>query len=175
MLKALASLGDTERATIHRALADLGSLDAAVAAIPGGSLFGPIEHLRTTAQEAQGRLDGPTRTGLTILQTLPRIVGPGTHRYMILLTNPGEERGGGGFIGAVGVVAFQNGQLLSSNFMPSGFSDTLVTNIPAPPPIAEITGTNLVLADSNWSPNFPTSAALAAEFYTRATGSRSTA
>jgi len=54
--------------------------------------------------------------------------------------------------------------------MPSGFSDTLVTNIPAPTPIREITGTNLVLADSDWSPNFPTSAALAAEFYTRATG-----
>ncbi|MHB8490574.1 MAG: DUF4012 domain-containing protein, partial [Candidatus Dormibacteria bacterium] len=62
------------------------------------------------------------------------------------------------------------GQLVSSNFMPSGFSDALVTNIPAPAPIRQITGTNLVLADSNWSPNFPTSAALAAEFYTRATG-----
>src|ERR1019366_1513632 len=42
--------------------------------------------------------------------------------------------------------------------------------IPAPAPIREITGTNLVLADSNWSPDFPTSAALAAEFYKRATG-----
>jgi hypothetical protein len=97
-------------------------------------------------------------------------VGTGTHRYLILLTNPGEERGGGGFIGAVGVVVFQDGQLLSSDFMPSSFSDTLVTNIPAPAPIEEITGTGLVLADSDWSPNFPTSAALAAEFYTRATG-----
>ena len=52
----------------------------------------------------------------------------------------------------------------------SQFSDALVTDIPAPAPIEEITGTNLVLSDSNWSPNFPTSAALAAEFYTRATG-----
>ena len=86
-----------------------------------------------------------------------------------MLANPGEERGGGGFIGAVGVVVFQDGQLVSSNFMPSGFSDTLVTNIPAPAPIREITGTNLVLADSDWSPDFPTSAALAAEFYIRAT------
>jgi hypothetical protein len=170
VIKTLALLGDTERLAIHRALADLGSMDAAIASIPSGSLFGPIEHLRTSAQAAQLRLDGPTRTGLTILQTLPRIAGTGTHRYLILLTNPGEERGGGGFIGAVGVVVFQDGQLLSSNFMASGFSDTLVTNIPAPAPIAEITGTNLVLADSNWSPNFPTSAALASEFYTRATG-----
>ena len=110
------------------------------------------------------------RAGLTILQTLPSIVGTGTHRYLILLTNPGEERGGGGFIGAVGTVVFQDGQLVSSNFMDSQFSNALVTNIPAPPPIEEITGTNLVLSDSNWSPNFPTSAALAAEFYTRATG-----
>jgi hypothetical protein len=170
VIKELASLGNTEHNAIARALGDLASLDAAVAAIPSGSLFGPIEHLRTDAQQAQQRLDSPVRAGLTILQTLPRILGTGTHRYLILLANPGEERGGGGFIGAVGVVVFQDGQLVSSNFMPSSFSDTLVTNIPAPAPIREITGTNLVLADSDWSPNFPTSAALAAEFYTRATG-----
>ncbi len=121
-------------------------------------------------EQAEQRLDGPVRAGLTIVQALPNIVGAGTHRYLILLTNPGEERGGGGFIGAVGVVVFQDGQLESSNFMDSPFSDTLVTNIPAPAPIEEITGTNLVLSDSDWSPNFPTSAALAAEFYTRATG-----
>jgi hypothetical protein len=170
VIKALASLGALERTAINHALIDLAGLDAAVRAIPSGSLFGPIDHLRSVAQQAQRSLDGPVRTGLTILQTLPSVVGTGTHRYLILLTNPGEERGGGGFIGAVGVVVFQDGQLLSSDFMPSSFSDTLVTNIPAPAPIEEITGTGLVLADSDWSPNFPTSAALAAEFYTRATG-----
>ncbi len=95
------------------------------------------------------------RAGLTILQALPRVVGTGTHRYLILLTNPGEERGGGGFIGAVGVVVFQDGQLLSSNFMPSEFSDALVTNIPAPAPIEEITGTNLVLSDFGLVPQLP--------------------
>jgi hypothetical protein len=170
VIKELASLGAGERTVISRALADLISLDAAVRAIPNGSLFGPIDHLRTSAQQAQQRLDAPVRAGLTILQVLPSIVGTGTHRYLLLLTNPGEERGGGGFIGAVGTVVFQDGQLVSSDFMASDFSDALVTNIPAPPPIAAITGTNLVLADSSWSPNFPTSAALAAEFYTRATG-----
>jgi hypothetical protein len=170
VIKELASLGDTERTAINRALADLASLNAAVAAIPSGSLFGPVEHVRTDAQQAVQRLNGPVRAGLTILQTLPRVVGAGTHRYLILLANPGEERGGGGFIGAVGVVVFQDGQLLSSTFMASDFSDTLVTNIPAPAPIQEITGTNLILAESDWSPNFPTSAALATEFYTRATG-----
>lgn len=170
VIKQLASLGDTERTAIDRALGDLGALDAAVGAMPSGSLFGPIQHLRNDAEQARQRLDGPVRAGLTILQTLPSIVGTGTHRYLILLTNPGEERGGGGFIGAIGTVVFQDGQLVSSNFMDSQFSDTLVTNIPAPAPIEQITGTNLVLSDSNWSPNYPTSAALAAKFYTRATG-----
>jgi hypothetical protein len=170
VIKELASLGDTQGASIHRALGDLAALDAAVAMIPSGSLFGPIDHFRSVAIQAQQRLDGPVRAGLTILQTLPRVVGTGTHRYLILLTNPGEERGGGGFIGAVGTVVFQDGQLVSSNFMASTFSDALVTDIPAPAPIAQITGTNLVLSDSDWSPDFPTSAALAAEFYTRATG-----
>jgi hypothetical protein len=170
VIKQLASLGQTEGTAIVQALSDLTALDAAVASIPSGSLFGPLQHLRADAQGAEQRLDGPVRAGLTILQALPNIVGTGTHRYLILLTNPGEERGGGGFIGAVGTVVFEDGQLASSNFMDSQFSDALVTNIPAPPPIHEITGTNLVLSDSNWSPNFPTSAALAAEFYTRATG-----
>ncbi|HXC76387.1 MAG TPA: DUF4012 domain-containing protein [Candidatus Acidoferrum sp.] len=170
VIKELALLGDTERKAISRAVRDLGSLDAAVAAIPGGSLFGPLDRLRTAGQQAQQRLDGPVRTGLTILQTLPRVVGTGTHRYLLLLTNPGEERGGGGYIGAAGTVVFQDGQLVSSNFMASTFSDALVNTIPAPAPIEAITGTNLVLGDADWSPNFPTTAALAAEFYTRATG-----
>lgn len=170
VIKELASLGDTERTVISRAIKDLGSLDAAVAGIPSGSLFGPLDRLRTDAEKARQNLDGPVRAGLTILQTLPRVVGTGTHRYLILLTNPGEERGGGGFIGAVGTVVFQDGQLVSSNFMSSSFSDALVTNIPAPIPIFAITGTNLILGDSDWSPNFPTTAALAAEFYTRAAG-----
>ena len=170
VIKQLASLGQTERAAILRALSDLNALDGAVASIPRGSLLGPLQHLRADAQQAAQRLDGPVRAGLTILRTLPNVVGTGTHRYLILLTNPGEERGGGGFIGAIGTVVFEDGQLVSSNFMDSMFSNALVTNIPAPAPIHEITGTNLVLANSNWSPNFPTSAALAADFFTRATG-----
>ena len=170
VIKELASLGDTESTVISRAIKDLGSLDAAVAGIPGGSLFGPLDRLRTDAEKARQSLDGPVRAGLTILQTLPRVAGAGTHRYLLMLTNPGEERAGGGYVGAVGTVVFQDGQLASSNFMSSTFSDALVTNIPAPAPIFAITGTNLVLGDSDWSPNFPTTAALAAEFYTRATG-----
>jgi hypothetical protein len=170
VIKELASLGDTERTVISRAIKDLGSLDVAVAGIPGGSLFGPLDRLRTDAEKARQSLDGPVRAGLTILQTLPRVAGAGTHRYLLMLTNPGEERAGGGYVGAVGTVVFQDGQLASSNFMSSTFSDKLVTNIPAPAPIFAITGTALVLGDSDWSPNFPTTAALAAEFYTRATG-----
>ena len=161
VIKELASLGDTEHTAIHRALADLG--------FAGRCRGGDPERLalwadRASAHRCPGRpsIASTARSGpgSPSCRRCPASSGAGTHRYLILLTNPGEERGGGGFIGAVGVVVFQNGQLLSSNFMPSGFSDTLVTNIPAPAPIAEITGTNLVLADSDWSPNFPTSAAL---------------
>jgi Protein of unknown function (DUF4012) len=170
VIKELASLGDSERTSINRALRDLASLDAAVVAIPSGPLFGPLEGQRAAAHQAEQRLDAPVRAGLTILQALPRVVGNGTHRYLLLLTNPGEERGGGGFIGAVGVVVFQDGQLASSTFMNSNFSDALVTNVPSPGPIRAITGTNLVLSDADWSPNFPTTAALAARFYTGATG-----
>ncbi len=168
-IQELASIGAIERTAINRALMDLASMDAAVASIPAGSLFGPLDHLRSDAQQAQKSLDGPVRAGLTLLQTLPRVIGAGTHRYLLLLTNPGEERGGGGFIGAVGTVVFQNGHLVSSNFMTADFSNALVTDIPAPGPIREITGTNLVLDYFDWSPDFPTSAKLAAEFYTRAT------
>ena len=121
VIRELASLGTSERTVISRALVDLTSLDVAVRAIPNGSLFSPIDHLRTSAQQAEQRLDGPVRAGLTILQVLPRIVGTGTHRYLLLLTNPGEERGGGGFIGAVGTVVFQDGQLRQLGLHGLGF------------------------------------------------------
>ncbi len=77
VIKELASLGDTERTVISRAIKDLGSLDAAVAGIPSGSLFGPLDRLRTDAEKARQSLDGPVRAGLTILQTLPRDCGSG--------------------------------------------------------------------------------------------------
>ena len=63
VIKELASLGDTEGAAISRAIKDLGSLDAAVAGIPTGSLFGPLGRLRTDAQQARQNLDGPVRAG----------------------------------------------------------------------------------------------------------------
>src|ERR1017187_7989322 len=46
VIKELASLGDTERTAIARAVKDLVSLDAAVVTIPSGSLFGPLDRLR---------------------------------------------------------------------------------------------------------------------------------
>jgi hypothetical protein len=166
----LSTLAGAHDADLTRALGDVNKLSDAISSIPGGWLFGPVDHMRSVAQQAMTRVVAPARGAISIMRSLPLVTGTGLHRYLLLLTNPGEERGGGGFIGAVGTVAFQDGNLAGTSFLSSDFSDALVTDIPPPEPIGAITGTNLALADSDWSPDFPTSAALAEDFYIRATG-----
>ncbi|MBV8194458.1 MAG: DUF4012 domain-containing protein, partial [Candidatus Dormibacteraeota bacterium] len=88
------------------------------------------------------------------------------------LDNPGEERPGGGVIGAVGEVTLAQGAVTSKLFRSSDFANSLVTGISAPAPLDQTLfhGKPWELSDSNWSPDFPTAAAQAARFYQAATG-----
>ncbi len=173
-LAALTAAVEQQRPQLARLGADLDRLDAAVAAVPGGSLVGPLGAARDTLRTESASLDSGLRPALALAGALPSAIGDGTHTYLLLLTNPGEERPGGGFIGAVGEVTFSNGSLARADFRPSDFANPLVHSLPAPRALDQYMfhGTPWQLSDAGWSPDFPTTAAAVLDFWKQATGSR---
>jgi hypothetical protein len=168
----LVQLASNDRPQLDRTTADLAVFEKSLAAVPGGKLLGPLSRARATLLSEGHQVTGVAGPAINLLEALPAAIGPGQHTYLVLLENPGEERPGGGFIGAVGTVTFSDGAVTGLAFHPFDYFTPLVTDIPAPAPLNEYLfhGVPLDLGDANWSPDFPTSAAEVELFYTQATG-----
>lgn len=159
---------------LARLHADLDTLDADVAAIPGGNLLAALADARSTMRRQATALDSALRPALGFAQALPAAIGPGRHSYLLLLSNPAEERPGGGFIGALGEVTFSDGRVVGAQFRVSDFANTSVRSLAAPRALDQYLfhGTPWQLSDANWSPDFPTSAAQVLDFWRLAGGDR---
>lgn len=100
---------------------------------------------------------------------LPELLGGnGPRHYLILTQNEDEIRPTGGFISATGLLTVEGGRITGLTFEDSYAIDDLQGHAyPEPPaPLLTYMRSELwLLRDSNWSPDFPTSARQAAEFY----------
>ncbi len=108
------------------------------------------------------------RTGLQAARVGPALLGAdGPRTYLILVQNSDELRATGGFISAVGVLELDDGRVTGLKLADSYAVDNWQQPHPAPPrALAEYMGAQLlVLRDSNWSPDFPTSAEVARVLY----------
>ena len=172
LLQRLVAVAGHDQAQLNKLSADLASLHEGVNALPAGPLLGPLDSARNTLRSEGTHLFSAATPAIAILQALPAAVGSGDHTYLLLLENPGEERPGGGYIGAVGQVTFSNGAITSEIFRDASFSDASVRDIPAPRPLNAYLFHNQPweMADAGWSPDFPTDVSDITRFYTRATG-----
>jgi hypothetical protein len=107
---------------------------------------------------------------------LPGLLGEGDpRRYLVLAQNPAELRPTGGYAGTVGVVGLEDGRIVEQRFRNVNDIDR-TTDAPFQRPPDDLAAYLLGddqswrLADANWSPDFPTSAQQALEFYTLETG-----
>lgn len=110
------------------------------------------------------------KDGLTFALTLPKLAGAsasGPQTYLILFQNEDELRATGGFITAVGTVVVNDGDVLSYLVEDSPALDDLTKPYPPAPWQLDsyMAAHILLLRDSNWSPDFPTSAAMAEYLY----------
>lgn len=99
--------------------------------------------------------------GSTILDNLPGILGKDkTKAYLVLFQNNMELRPTGGFIGSFGVMNMDGGRLSALNINDVYSADgQLRGHVEPPAPIKNYLGeANWWLRDSNWDPDFPTSA-----------------
>ncbi|MBN1963880.1 MAG: DUF4012 domain-containing protein [Anaerolineae bacterium] len=99
---------------------------------------------------------------------LPELLGDAEMRtYLLLVQNEDELRPAGGFLTGVARIAVREGHIEHLYFENSAEVTDFKRPYPDPPtPLEEIMGLDLwVFHDSNWSPDFPTSARQAVAFY----------
>ena len=121
-----------------------------------------IETLKNTALQ-----------GETLAENIPSLIGKGQPKtYLLLFQNNMELRPTGGFIGSFGLVTFDSGRLsdLIVNDVYSA-DGQLNGHVEPPLPIKNYLGeANWWLRDSNWDPDFPTSAKRAEWFLDKEVG-----
>lgn len=116
--------------------------------------------------------------GRSSVSILPEVVGSEAENpsksYLVLLQNNMELRPGGGFIGSIGTITFEAGKLKKLEVNDVYTVDgQLKVHVEPPKEIAEdLAQTGWFLRDSNWEPDFPTSARQASWFYNQETGQK---
>ncbi|MBX3013391.1 MAG: DUF4012 domain-containing protein [Caldilineaceae bacterium] len=129
-------------------------------------------------QEAVADLQGAVALitpSLRLGTYLPELLGIGQARtYLVLAQNNHELRATGGFITAIGRVTVMDGHVIGLDFVDS--YDPLISRtdlaLPsAPKPVQRFMNIDIMLLrDSNWSPDLPTTAQIARTIYTQQTG-----
>lgn len=110
-----------------------------------------------------------------VLPELPALLGEeGKKKYLILFQNNAELRPTGGFIGSFAIATFEKGRMTSLDVQDVYSADgQLRGHVEPPEPIKKYLGeAGWFLRDSNWSPDFPTSAKRAAWFLDKELGEK---
>ncbi len=139
-------------------------------------LINKIKDIVTDFDEKTVTLQEALDQAISASQIIPSIAGyPEEKIYLFLLQNNSEIRPTGGFIGTYGILKVKNGDIDNFNTdnvynLDEPVKDTLYEEPPWP-----LTRYNAVhqwfFRDSNWSPDFPTSAQKAEWFYYEEGGS----
>lgn len=114
-------------------------------------------------------LIGHVQEVAALVRLAPDVLGlTGPKTYLILVQNEDELRPTGGYITAAGTATVHFGRITNLSIEDVFAIDDLKLNYPLPPqPLQEYMNAHIwLLRDSNWSPDFPTSAALAQALYT---------
>ena len=118
-------------------------------------------------------LRGEVLTTKAMLSTLPDVIGMGSRKkYLVLLQNNMELRPTGGFIGSFALLSFDNGRLYDMPVFDVYQADgQLKGHVEPPQPVKDILGeANWYFRDSNFDPDFPTSARRAEWFIQKEMG-----
>jgi len=110
---------------------------------------------------------------LQLQPILPSLLGVEDKKtYAVLLQNNQELRATGGFIQAIALLTFEDGKLISTSVQSVYELDKKIRGqVEAPEEVSKYLGEkSWYLRDSNWSPDFPTTAKQVSWFISKATG-----
>lgn len=140
--------------------------------VPQDELFAPIRSAIVPLADRLPELDESLGQGLALLEWLVPLSGfPTEKTYLVLLQNADELRATGGFIGNIGLVTVDAGDIKKIEFEDIYALDNTVANTWRDTPPAVLTRELGVrawfLRDSNWSPDYPQSAERLIDVYQR--------
>lgn len=140
--------------------------------IPQDQLVAPLRKALAPVAEQLPRLKQTIDEAIPLLEVMIPLAGyPEESRYLVLLQNDDELRPTGGFVGTIGLLDIDGGDIKTFAFDDIYTIDNPVSatwNVPAPEPIKQYLGVpTLFLRDTNWSPDFPTSAERIIDTYTK--------
>ncbi|MDQ6748174.1 MAG: DUF4012 domain-containing protein [Candidatus Dormibacteraeota bacterium] len=139
-----------------------------------GPLVGPLaQQVNRALATIRPRL-GQVHAAATAARLAPSVLGSATPaRYLVLFANPSELRPAGGYVGAAGSLEVRKGTPTLKFRGTETFDPALVHQYPIPYPLDRylvFTDDSLGLGDAGWDPDFPTTARLSEDMFTRATG-----
>ena len=131
------------------------------------------QNLKGPISQAQSQIKN-VQSAANLLMSYSRLFGnlsSGDQRkYLLIFQNTSEARPTGGFIGTYGILKLKKGQVESLLIEGVYAVDNKITEKVEPPkPLQRITN-SWAMRDSNWWPDFPTSAENIARFYQLETG-----
>jgi len=158
---------------------ELHQADDAIASIQKGFLIKQLRDVVEPLQRYMPLLTSMVDRAIPMLSIAPQVVGfDGPKTYLFLIQNNRELRPTGGFIGTYGLLKLDSGEIVdfkTDNIynLDKAFSGEegvktpqQLVAYPSPMPIARwLEQKDLALRDSNWNPDFPTSAKLAVDLY----------
>ncbi len=140
--------------------------------IPQSDLAGPIQRALAPVTQALEEYQRTMEGTVALADTLLPLTGyPERKTYLALLQNANELRPTGGFIGNIGTIVVDQGELVRKDFQDVYDIDRLVINRwrePLPEPIKRYMQLDAwYFRDGNWSPDFPTTAEKLLDLYNR--------
>lgn len=138
--------------------------------IPQSDLAGPLREAVAPFIEKMPEIKKQLSMAVPLVKIVPQIAGyPESKNYLFLLSNNTEMRPAGGFIGTYGILKVADGEIVEFDthdiYAIDGPSEDFLAVTPPPPIHQYLKVDNWYMRDSNWSPDFPTSAEKALWFY----------
>jgi hypothetical protein len=157
----IASLVSLSRLQAEDLYQKLSLLDGSLPADPPAILADRYTDNYQTGKAKLTQIKRSVITAKAVLAATPDLIGLGGRRkYGVLFQNNMELRATGGFIGSFAILSFENGKLYDMPIFDVYDADgQLKGHVEPPTPIKNILGeANWYLRDSNFDPDFPTSA-----------------
>jgi hypothetical protein len=152
----------------------LSTAASAVAAQPGHTWLGVIDHARSAILEPLAGLAHTVHSGDIAAQLAPPMLGAnGVQRYFVAFQNDAEARGTGGLPGAFGILVADHGKLTFTGFEKDTVLTHTATGLNFGTDYADLYGnadTTSLYLNSNLSPNFPYAAQIWAAMWEKHSG-----
>lgn len=150
---------------------DLGLAQIEIDKIPSSGILrqiiGPTNELKKLLPVLQEGMELAT----SLSQIGPDLAGyKQEKRYLVLFLNNSELRPGGGFIGSYGIMKLKNGEIVDFPTQDTLLLDKTYKGDTPPDPVKKYMNPIWWMRDSNWSPDFPTSAETVLGFYKKESG-----